>query len=766
MDVKSKHIDEALRARTQEALPEQLAEIDAIYNSAPIGLCVLDTELRWVRLNKRFAELNGVPVEDHIGKTPSQVVPDIGEQAEAAMRKILETGEPLLDLDVSGITAAQPGMRRYWNENWLPLKDRQGQIVGVSITAEEITERRQMEDDLRKSEERYKELFRHAPAGIYEIDFHGPRFKSVNDVMCHYLGYSREELLSMNPFDLLDDQGKIAFQERIRGGMTSQESDDSIEYKVKTKDGREYYTVLNSTFTYKDGKPKGAFVIAHDVTERKRAGEVLTRDQQQLEKIISERTRDLEEANLALRQSEELFYKAFHSSPAMKSITRLRDNNLIDVNNSFANALGYRREELVGHSPLEFWFDQKEREDMIRAITEKGSIESFETKFVKKSGEICNILFSLEIVSLNGDKCLLVTGIDITERMMAEEALRKSQELFSKAFDYAPYSLVITSLKDGKIKKVNQRFLLENGFTEEDVIGRSSIELNLWFNPDDRVEMLKQLQENEVVLQDFKLRKKEGEVFDVMFTGSKINIDGEECLLTIQNDITELKAYQNEMARLDRLNLIGEMAAGIGHEVRNPMTTVKGFLQLFREKKEFANYFEQLDLMVEEIDRANSIISEFLSLAKNKVIDLNRRSLNKIIKSLYPLIQTDAMKSDNNVALELEDIPMLLLDEKEMRQVILNLVRNGLEAMQPGGNLTIRTFKEEGEVVLSVQDQGTGIKAEDLEKLGTPFFTTKDNGTGLGLAVCYSLAAKHNARIDVNTGPWGTTFCFRFKVKK
>ncbi len=516
-------------------------------------------------------------------------------------------------------------------------------------------------------------------------------------------------------------------------------------------------------FIYKDGKPEGAVVIAHDVTERRRAEEVLKRDQQQLEKIITQHTRDLEESNPELRQSEERFHKAFHSSPAMKSITRLKDNNYIDVNNSFANSLGYRREELVGHE-LDVWLDLKKREAMIRYITENGSIKDFESKFVKKSGEIVYVLASVEIVNLNGDKCLLVTGIDITERIKAEEALRRSRELFSKAFDYAPHSVVITSLKDGIIRKVNQRFLLDNSFTEEEVIGRSSMDLNLWFNPDDRIEMLKHLEEKEVFSKELKLKKK-GEVLDVLFFGSKVFIDGEECLLTIQSDITELRTYQNEMARLDRLNLIGEMAAGIGHEVRNPMTTVKGFLQLFREKKEFANYSEQLDLMVEEIDRANSIITEFLSLAKNKAIDLNRRSLNKIIRSLYLLIQADAMKSDKNITLELEDIPMLFLDEKEMRQVILNLVRNGLEAMQPGGNLTVRTYNEEREVVLSVQDQGTGIKPELLEKLGTPFFTTKDNGTGLGLAVCYSLAARHNARIDVISGPAGTTFYVRFKVK-
>lgn len=230
-------------------------------------------------------------------------------------------------------------------------------------------------------------------------------------------------------------------------------------------------------------------------------------------------------------------------------------------------------------------------------------------------------------------------------------------------------------------------------------------------------------------------------------------------------DITEQKKIQEEMARLDRLNLIGEMAAGIGHEVRNPMTTVKGFLQLLQEKEECSNYREYFDLMASELDRANSIITEFLSLAKNKSVELKENNLNKILKSILPLIEADGLMTDKYIKLETQKVPGLLLDEKEIRQLVLNLVRNGLEAMSPGGIINLRTYMEEDKVVLSVQDNGKGIAPDVLEKLGTPFFTTKDTGTGLGLAVCYSIAERHKAKIDIETGGSnGTTFYVRFKA--
>jgi PAS domain S-box-containing protein len=132
--------DEALRL-TQAQSHRQLAEIETIYRSAPIGLCVFDTELRWVRLNQAIADINGVSIEEHIGRTPREVVPDIGEQAETALRKILETGEPLLDFEMNGTTRSQPGVLRHWKERWVPIKDEQGQIIGISVAAEEITQR-------------------------------------------------------------------------------------------------------------------------------------------------------------------------------------------------------------------------------------------------------------------------------------------------------------------------------------------------------------------------------------------------------------------------------------------------------------------------------------------------------------------------------------------------------------------------------------------------------------------------------------------------
>jgi len=194
------------------------------------------------------------------------------------------------------------------------------------------------------------------------------------------------------------------------------------------------------------------------------------------------------------------------------------------------------------------------------------------------------------------------------------------------------------------------------------------------------------------------------------------------------------------------------------------MTTVRGFLQLLNKNDEYEKYSDIFHLMIEELDRANSIISEFLSMGNTRSTDLQTLDLNEIIHDLAPLMMADALSKDKYIQCETSEIPRLRLNRDEIRQLLLNLTRNGIEAMGPGKGLIIKTYQEDDCVVLAVVDHGEGIKPEVLEKLGTPFFTTKDNGTGLGLGVCYAIAARHQAKIDIKTGDEGTTFFVRFRT--
>lgn len=469
-----------------------------------------------------------------------------------------------------------------------------------------------------------------------------------------------------------------------------------------------------------------------------------------------------------IMRSEDRYKTIFENSGAATFILD-RDLKVIMANMESERIFGIKKEDLEGSN---IWTEYLYKDDFEKIkkyhslrISNSGSApKNYQISVYDKSGKIKELYTTVAIIP--GTDMTAVSLFDVTQQKQSKEALRQSEERFYKIFDNSPDIINIIGMEDGRYIEVNKKFTEKLEYTREEVLGRTPEELNIIIEENNLNETFfrKLSEKGNINNVEIKLRTKSGEIITTLCSTEIINLNDEICWLTVLKDITGEKKMEAELARLDRLNLVGEMAAGIGHEIRNPMTAVKGYLQLFQEKKEFTGYREQFNLMVDELDRANSIITEYLSLAKNKAADLKRRDINKIIKSIYPLLQADAIKEDKNVALELEDTPMLLLDEKEIRQVIINLVRNGLEAMRPGGNLSVRTFHEGREVILSVRDQGTGISDEVLDKLGTPFFTNKESGTGLGLAVCYSIAARHNAEIKVDTGPAGTTFEVRFKI--
>lgn len=262
---------------------------------------------------------------------------------------------------------------------------------------------------------------------------------------------------------------------------------------------------------------------------------------------------------------------------------------------------------------------------------------------------------------------------------------------------------------------------------------------------------------------EWKVRAKDGTDRILMSTIFAIRFGNSKEYICMDVDITERRKWEKELQRLDRLNIVGQLAASIGHEVRNPMTTVRGYLQFLQNKEETKSLSQQFAIMIEEIDRANAIVTEFLTLANNKVINPVRKNLNDIISALTPLLAADALVGNHILKVNLTNIPDALLDEKEVRQLVLNLTRNAFEAMGTGGHVTIETYADESYAVLAVKDTGPGIPQDILERLGTPFVTTKENGTGLGLAVCYSIAARHQAQIMIqNTHP-GACFSVRFK---
>ncbi|CUH94888.1 hypothetical protein P22_0954 [Propionispora sp. 2/2-37] len=236
---------------------------------------------------------------------------------------------------------------------------------------------------------------------------------------------------------------------------------------------------------------------------------------------------------------------------------------------------------------------------------------------------------------------------------------------------------------------------------------------------------------------------------------------------TIKKEYDQKEKINLELAKLDRLELISQMAAGVAHEIRNPMTVVMGYIQRMSQQVE-QNRKIPCNLMLEELKRIDGIISDFLSLARNKPMGLSKQQINTIISGIYPLIHADA--ASKNIAIHLRlDASLIELEcnKKEITQLILNLCRNSIEAMEDRGQLVIATLNKKSNIELLIEDTGYGISPEKIEKIFDPFFTTKENCTGLGLAVCRGIVKRHGGimKIESIEGK-GTTCIVKFPVKR
>jgi signal transduction histidine kinase len=238
----------------------------------------------------------------------------------------------------------------------------------------------------------------------------------------------------------------------------------------------------------------------------------------------------------------------------------------------------------------------------------------------------------------------------------------------------------------------------------------------------------------------------------------KGRINGAVCLF---NYMPEEKTLEKELIQLEKYTLLAELAAGTAHEIRNPLTTIRGFLQVLA--KEFlpdSKGYEYCYLMVDEIDRANSIITEFLLLTKPAAPRLRETNLHAILEEIFLLIESKSLLENVELSKHFaKSLPLVNVDSAQIKQVFLNLATNAIHAMPEGGRLTISTSAEQGKAVVRFTDTGQGISEHQLAKIFEPFYPTKEQGTGLGLAISARIMENHHGRLTVESIPGkGTTF--------
>ncbi|PLR87004.1 ATP-binding protein [Bacillus sp. V33-4] len=322
--------------------------------------------------------------------------------------------------------------------------------------------------------------------------------------------------------------------------------------------------------------------------------------------------------------------------------------------------------------------------------------------------------------------------------------------------------------KDNYITYVNDQFCEISKYTKAELMGHNHHILNSQFHTENFFNNLcGTIEKGDTWKGEILNQAKDGTKFWVDTTIVPfVNKNGEIYqFFYIQYDITEKKKTEETLRKAEQLSMVGDLAAGIAHEIRNPLTSIKGFVQLMNETEKGKVF---TDIILEEIDRINFIVSEFMVFSKPHTYYLSECNVIEILRSVINFLQPEALLKNVAINYTLPQYEVHIFGEKnQLKQVFLNIIKNAVEALPNGGQIFITTEINSQELSISVQDNGVGMTPEELKKIGEPFYTTKEKGNGLGLMVSYKIVQKHNGTILVHSSLGvGTTFTITFPLTR
>jgi len=367
---------------------------------------------------------------------------------------------------------------------------------------------------------------------------------------------------------------------------------------------------------------------------------------------------------------------------------------------------------------------------------------------------------------------------DITDRKHTEEALRISEEKYSKVFHAAPAGISISSLEEGRFLDVNEAFERIHGYRHDEIVGRSSSDISLWVDPREREHIVDLLKRNEPAKNlEIHVRAKNGGLRTLRYSGQLIEIAGVSCILSTVEDITDQKRLESQLQQAQKLEAVGRLAGGIAHDFNNMLTVILGRAEMASGELAPANpLFEDIREIRRAAERSGELTRELLTFARKQDVAPRPLNLNQVISERLGMLRR---LIGENVALQWNPAPGLWLvkmDPVQIDRILVNLSVNARDAIGDVGTLTVSTENKLRErvlpqpeaggrprewVLLTVTDTGTGMSEETMAHIFEPFFTTKETGkgTGMGLATVYGTVEHSGGWIEVQSELGkGTTF--------
>lgn len=445
----------------------------------------------------------------------------------------------------------------------------------------------------------------------------------------------------------------------------------------------------------------------------------------------------------------------FHHSQDAVSI--IGDDSVFQyVNPAFEELYGLQAEDVVGKSVWTFWPENPGDFPWMASRIMKGdSVSEYETRRRRPDGTYVDV--SLTISSMRDEDgnvfAYLTVGRDITERKRMENVLRDVEAKFRMIDEHISDAVTIFG-PSGIIQHASSSHRSFLGIPPDVLIGGSGLEL---VHPDDaqrmRAQFIQVIREKTRIKTEFRLKHADGFWVDaeIVFTPMVNDLGEVVKVISVVRDVTDRRRTDELLIQAEKLSVVGQLGAALAHEVRNPLTTMKGFLQLMRKDAAYnANY---MDLVLSELSRIEGIIEEFLATAKPRDSDYTRCDIGKILQQSVSMMLPAAHM--NNLEIDFTPAPRALRidgDEVKLKQVFVNLLKNSIESMESGGVITVTIEPTVDDFArILIVDQGSGISSDVLARLGNPFFTTKKQGTGLGLTVSLKILREHHAQVEFDS---------------